>query len=660
MSVKNIIKVTNAGISPVLSITQGTDAIEYEFTLADYDIPSGSSAVAYNIQPTGNIVNQLCSISGNIIKITPRSYFFLRGKNYMQFQITNNNKNLFSFLIEVWCSPNISEPEVTEVQDPSVVSQLLSKITMLDNRIDNIIALPDGATTADAELVDIRVGADGTIYKSAGEAVRNQKRSSPSIYPYFVNAGNYETVLPDLDMVSGNVIYRLSFVENAETNMHGLPSGFKFDGRVSTFMCLAGSDIPHMTGTVQILITSTAIYYRYYAYTLNGGGRWVPWYDILKRHDDVIGIPTMFKYNGLICTDESNGFNIYELPEMSITRLIITNNGYQYVPDMPEALSNDPKQRSIMIISTRDLTINGVQMLVDCTYGRIFVRSASDDTDINNRPWMEIKDKSNDGPKVVYVEKNGTGDYNNLTKALETETGFDTIFYIGSGTYDIEEEYKELHGENFDNYIEINNHAGITLKNRVHLIFSSQAKVVFNYEGNNRVVNSKFSPFNAGPYGFTIENLNLEAKNCRYCIHDERSTNADAYKNHYIGCHLYLDNSRNTNWVGRQCIGGGLGKNGYITIEDCVFESYTASDGIVSYHNSSAEGAKSNVIVKNCYFKNNTTFRASWYGESDEITEFLICGCSLGSDIVTRAETSDGKSHKNNIRVLEFNNVVRS
>lgn len=73
----------------------------------------------------------------------------------------------FNRLLGVYIDPFVEEFK-KEVDDVNL------KYTSVQNQIDELVKLPSGSTSGDAELTNIRVGYNGQLYETAGNAVRGQ------------------------------------------------------------------------------------------------------------------------------------------------------------------------------------------------------------------------------------------------------------------------------------------------------------------------------------------------------------------------------------------------------------------------------------------------------------------------------------------------------
>lgn len=77
-------------------------------------------------------------------------------------------------------------PEIEIIGEIETSSSEDAMFAQLNSRIDNIIA-HNNDTEGNSELIDIRTGADGTVYASAGQAVRGQIHSSNNYMNYLKN-----------------------------------------------------------------------------------------------------------------------------------------------------------------------------------------------------------------------------------------------------------------------------------------------------------------------------------------------------------------------------------------------------------------------------------------------------------------------------------------
>lgn len=130
----------------------------------------------YDTMPDGETKAVL--IEGNVLTVALAPQV-LTAAGDVQFTVALYGDNLerlgtFLSIIHVYKNPSAGQLISNDYYNLQTLGDINKAIAALNARMDTFTSLPEGSTTGDAELMDARVGYDGTVYDSAGEAIRQQ------------------------------------------------------------------------------------------------------------------------------------------------------------------------------------------------------------------------------------------------------------------------------------------------------------------------------------------------------------------------------------------------------------------------------------------------------------------------------------------------------
>lgn len=576
--------------------------------------------------------------------------------------------------------------------DP-IVNEQNDKIAVLKARMDTFASLPDGSTSGNAELIDIRVGYNGTTYPSAGDAVRGQVSELKNYLDYIIevtnNLFNKSTIKTGLINSTGEIednseFWYSDFIEvNNETftvSWESRPSDdllriiFYNDSKV-----FQTRTIENVTNLNKITVTNTFKYVRLCASNGCENGLQLEIGDVATPYINHYTAKDIVARNDIKknMTQDNNSYFSFDKTNDSVIDMSTIINGYYVsytsgrldvnadfkVTDFTPIL---PNKEYMYSVRKNNLEVYAIEQCAFYDENKNYVSGLSNDnktksisfTAPNNAYYVRWTMRKNttearlslkDGIKEVLVGKHG--DYTSLLTALKETDDIVTIRMM-SGNFDVGKEYTEYYGSDFwENYRGYSSSSdpfmrGLWLAKGRKVIGSSNTKLLFSINIENNYIRDEFCFF-ANDTDVELSNLSMyNTGKIRYFIHDDYvpTDGIVIFKN------LLFNGTGSHNAV----IGAGLGVNNTYIIENCIFENNEDRYDI-RYHGSNTQKVdnKCKIIVTNCYGEHMCEF--AWRGNSTEITDCVVSNNKFGS---IRCVADYDDSNIENMRLISWNNIT--
>lgn len=492
------------------------------------------------------------------------------------------------------------------------------------------IAYKDTATDiSSAELKDIRTGANGTTYPTAGDAVREQINNlkkelddsnlDENVLQIQKNMNDIGSLKEDLGGItqidkSSNV---LDISDYTEGRYYSASSGdyrynndyFTVDNYVEVESSRSYVLSEFIDGVFSKLLSSIIIFYDKNKKYLSGGQ-----YSTFITPEDAKYIRLSFNKDLIgkqLLVEKGTEPSKIWTPYYKTLYL----KGEKIINFLYENIKNKP-------------TINGVEISGNKTSKDYGIPDVHEITETYNLY------KTNE----ITVDINGNGDFRKLQDAINSITDNSQnnryVIYIKEGEYDLAEGISD--DENDSSVVGLMIPNWVTLKglgNRENVILKA------------KFINKKLyvSTLNFKETG-AIENLTVIGENTRYVIHDDFARNSSGYKRNVKHCRI-----KGVTTYYSTIYGAGTGDGADWEFEDVIFDgsqvgANSKPANTFTVHNVLASQKNRNIVFKNCIFvstsERNVKFKTIAYRTStgadnanNMLTNVSLYGCKFdGTD----------------------------